>query len=1831
MPVHPQTEPGDAVAIVGIGGIFAASGSPDQLWAHVRAGRDVTRDVPPDRWLIDPAEALDSRIAAPDHVYTTRGGFVDPLRFDPTGSRLDPALVDRLDPVFHLALSAASQAWRQANRDRVDLRRAGVVFGNIVLPTETASALSLGILGRAFEERLGAPARPPSPFEPRNAFPAGLPAAIVAEAFGLGGTAYTLDAACGSSLYALKLAVDELRSGRADIMITGGVSRPDALYTQMGFSQLRALSPRGRAAPLDHRADGLIVGEGAGIFVLKRLVDAIRHGDRIRAVIAGIGLSNDVHGDLMAPDSEGQLRAMRAAYEQAGWNPSDVDLIECHATGTPRGDAVELDSLRALWGENGWRPGQCAIGSIKANIGHALTAAGAAGLLKVLLALEDRTLPPTANFERPSAESRLDGSPFRVLTRAETWPSRDAGHPRRAAVSGFGFGGINAHILIEEWMSATRTRSLGTGRPAASPSQSAPIAVVGMAARLGMLEGREAFRRMVFGPGDDAPDRRIRSLEVPLGRFRIPPRELEEMLPQQSLMLQVAAEAVGDAGWDDRLALRTGVLVGIGLDFNTTNFHLRWAMAAKARWWNEDLGLRMTPEQLDGWIVELRQAAGPALSANRTMGSLGGVVASRIARAFRIGGPSFTISCDETSGVQALAIAVEWLRRGELDAAVVGAVDFAGDDRAALARRQLGSADPAGVDSAFCLVLKRLDDAVRDGDRIDAVIRDLGSSADGRTAEAGEYGAATALAAVVRWVAGLCDQVLPATRTGADPSARAAQHWLRNRADGPRRAIVESTSLGGRQARVVLEERPASHPLRLAGSRSDAPGHLRRSGLFALEGRDDAALLERIDELEELRRKSSHESVDTMARRWWRSRRGDALAPRGLAIVAEGLDQLGELLARAKSLGRDPRSAPERPRPGGTIHSQREGVPRGVAFVFPGLGHPFEGMGRDLGLLWPEVLRRQDLESRFLRAQYAPDIWWDTPPADAAVDHRARILGQVAVGSLVTDILQGFGIMPDAAIGYSMGEASALIALRSWRDRDELADRLRTSPLFSTELVGPCDAARRAWGAPPGHPVDWAVGMVPCSAEEAHAAIESVGAGRAYVLIRNASAETVIGGERAAVTRVVSALRSPWIEMTPVATVHCPIGRSVEAEYRALHDIETIAPPGIAFYSGVTGRRYQVDRRSAADSIAAHASRPIDFAMTIENAYADGVGLFIEVGPGATCARMIDVILGDRPHVAASACFPAVAAPSTLVLLVLADCIAHRLPVDLARLYGRDDDAVSDLDAPPARSVRVAVGPVEFRVPPLPRAASPPAMRTTPRITQDGRNLTMVSTTEPTLSGALHDAEHARVRAHRAFLRSAEAAVDLIGRHVAFQLELLERDSDVGWVQSTGMGHVEPVGRAELRSTPPTLQETDDVLYERRRCLELAVGSVAAVFGPEFAEVDRFPTRVRLPDEPLMLVDRIVGLEAAPRSLDKGRIVTEHDVRPGAWYLEGDRVAACVAMEAGQADLVLSGYLGVDFVTQGRSFYRLLDANVTFHRGLPVVGDVLRYDIRITQFFRQGTTILFRFEYDATVGGDPLITMRDGCAGFFTAEELASGKGIMPRKLPVQGPSQTPVARTEDLIRAAPTQLDEGAVEALRRGDLASAFGVPFVGVTIPEPVSLPGGLLAMVRRVTHLDPAGGPSRLGSIRAEAEVQPGDWYMACHFVDDRVMPGTLMYEGCLHALRILLISLGWIGPRGQAAFEPVPGTANRLRCRGQITEATRCVSYEVAIKERGCRPEPYAIADALIIADGKPIVSVTDLALQLSGMNREALERLWAGRGRAERWIDCPAPTRSDPS
>ncbi len=555
------------IAVVGMAGVFPGASDLSTFWSNLLQNTQSVAEVEPNRWIA-PLQEMTAAGYEPDKAFSKRAALINDFVFDPNGFSLPADLLAALDPSHHLALHAAREALAGCLPDSADRSRVGTILAAIALPTDGASAITRKLFEASFAHRIFH--RPePVRITRRQAMAGrvcGLPASIVARALDLGGGSFTLDAACASSLYAVKLACDQLGAFRADVMIAGGVSRPECLYTQVGFSQLRALSASGRCAPFDASADGLVVGEGAGILVLKRLEDALAHKDTVYGVIGGIGLSNDMGGNLLAPESQGQLRAMKDAYARAGWSPDWVDFIECHGAGTPVGDATELRSLAALWDEAGCKTGRCALGSVKSNIGHLLTAAGAAGMIKTLLAIHHKTLPPSANFTRPAKDSVLARGPFHVQTKPEPWPRRRPGTPRRAAVSAFGFGGINAHLLFEQHLQTPPPApSPNTGQTVEISGKETPlpktVAIVGMEACFGDLNGLKSFQKAVFqaqtaclpppvhrwhGLDTDAalarlPGRYIGEVRIDKGAFHIPPKEIPDILPQQLLMLRVAA------------------------------------------------------------------------------------------------------------------------------------------------------------------------------------------------------------------------------------------------------------------------------------------------------------------------------------------------------------------------------------------------------------------------------------------------------------------------------------------------------------------------------------------------------------------------------------------------------------------------------------------------------------------------------------------------------------------------------------------------------------------------------------------------------------------------------------------------------------------------------------------------------------------------------------------------------------------------------------------------------------------------------------------------------------------------------------------------------------------------------------------------------------------------------------------------------------------------------------------------------------------------------------------------------------------------------------------
>ena len=251
-----------------------------------------------------------------------------------------------------------------------------------------------------------------------------------------------------------------------------------------------------------------------------------------------------------------------------------------------------------------------------------------------------------------------------------------------------------------------------------------------------------------------------------------------------------------------------------------------------------------------------------------------------------------------------------------------------------------------------------------------------------------------------------------------------------------------------------------------------------------------------------------------------------------------------------------------------------------------------------------------------------------------------------------------------------------LFALRAWTDRDEMLRRMNASTLFVGDLAGPCHAARRAWKLPKGSCIEWVIGVVSCPAERVRAALQ--GKEHVYLLIANTPGETVVGGERSAVQKLVQELGCRFLPLPGVTIVHCEVLREVAPAYRDLHLLPTTPPAGVRFYSGASGKTYELTRDRAADAILAQASQGFDFPALIEQAYADGIRVFLEMGPGSSCTRMIGQVLGYRPHLARSGCAAGQDGVSA-VLRLLGHLIAERIPVDLGKLYGPDTSATGQV------------------------------------------------------------------------------------------------------------------------------------------------------------------------------------------------------------------------------------------------------------------------------------------------------------------------------------------------------------------------------------------------------------------------------------------------------------------------------------------------------------------------------------------------------------------------
>ena len=444
------------VAVVGLGAILPDAFDVPAFWNNIISSRYSISEVPGDRWK--PELYYDPDPTVPDKTYSKIGGWVKGYKFEPFkwGIAIPPSVIKHMDEAQQWSIAATRQAlvdYGYPGR-KLDLSRVAVILGN-ALGGEMHYVSTLRIRTPEFMEALRVvPQFQTLPKEIQSALLEGMKANIcaaipeitedtmpgelsniiagrVANVFNFQGPNFTTDAACASSLAALQAAMEGLNHYHFDAVISGGVDRMMGAEGFVKFSKIGALSPDG-SRPYSDGANGFVMGEGAAVFLLKRLEDAESDGDRIYAVLRGVGSSSDGKGKgITAPNPSGQEQALERAWKNAGLNPATVGLIEGHGTSTRVGDLVEVNSLTKIFGQYGLPNGKIALGSVKSNIGHLKSAAGAAGMLKTVLALNAKVLPPSINYQRPNPNIDFDHIPFFVNTSYRTWEVKP-GEVRRA-------------------------------------------------------------------------------------------------------------------------------------------------------------------------------------------------------------------------------------------------------------------------------------------------------------------------------------------------------------------------------------------------------------------------------------------------------------------------------------------------------------------------------------------------------------------------------------------------------------------------------------------------------------------------------------------------------------------------------------------------------------------------------------------------------------------------------------------------------------------------------------------------------------------------------------------------------------------------------------------------------------------------------------------------------------------------------------------------------------------------------------------------------------------------------------------------------------------------------------------------------------------------------------------------------------------------------------------------------------------------------------------------------------------------------------------------------
>ncbi|MFD8687476.1 beta-ketoacyl synthase N-terminal-like domain-containing protein [Streptomyces sp. NPDC059651] len=1864
---------GQRYAVVGMGCLFPEAATAEEFWRNLNDGRDSRTDGTEEIFERGRPGGPAARPGDKHRIYNTRGGFVRDFTFEPTGYRLPADYLSALDRIFQWSLHASRDALSDAGYDLGDAagRRTGVVLGNAGFPsllsTRRGSDRWLAAVGRGLTEAGFDPGEALSggaggdgdPLAAaHNLWVGGMPARVVAAALGIGGPQLAVDGACASGLYALKLACDHLSVGRADVMLAGAVGGQELVGLHLAFSDLRAYPEDGRSQPFDARSSGALTGQGAGMLVVKRLADARRDGDRIHAVIEGSALTNDGAGrHTLVPQRTGQVDAYRRAYQDAGVDPSAVQYLECHATGTQVGDGVELSGITEYFGADGTIP---YFGSVKSNLGHLLTGAGMPGLIKTILAMRHGVIPPTPGVTEP-----LAGAQGRLVRACTPWPQD--GLPRTAAVSSFGFGGTNAHVVLAEPPTADATAPEGPEEPRALPK----LDIVGLGCHVGpftdvgeleraVYEGRDGFgplperRWRGLAPDRPLPDGAyVNSFDCDAARLRIPPIDLEGFNDQQLLFVRVAEEALLDAGYrrhgengGQPPARRVAVIVAADMNAVGHSYAARHDVAEVLRRRCEELGQTGDAEAVAELMEAAQRGIGDGWSPNAVLSYLG-ITATRVSSLWNFTGPAFTVAADSAGAATTLESAALMLLDDSVEAVLVGAVDFTGNVENMLARFGLsayGGEPGLGLggkggwragEGAAALLVTRAGDRRTAGRPVYATIDSLairyapaptvGPAADGEqvraaalealagagaepgdvdyvelhstgvpaqdaaeleglariwdaagdgerttalgavSANVGDTQLAAVLVSIVKAALCLHHAYLPAVPHWSGPSDRflgllsdsaffvpeRSRPWLRAAHQGPRRALVSGLGTGGAHVGVVL----SGSSLRGDVTAAEGPG-IHGQMIVAVGGADFAELMSRVAAVRDAaadRAELGRVARDVAVRPGHGHRL--VLCAADHAVLRREADRALAMVPQAHGAGT------EWTTPAGSYYTPAPiGAEGKVALVFPGMLSAYPGVGAELFRALPGMLPV---------AEAAVDDAGELMRADLLHPRRIRPADPDEEAAATTALMRDFSSMVDigssfawlqtqalrqlldvpvhGAFGYSLGESSMLYALGACSPASHGPEqRARLTEVFQGRLSGPKSAVREAWHLPPGTADDdvWSGFVLFEDSVKVRDAVERYD--RVYVTHVNTPKEVVISGDPQQCQAVVDALGCQSLPSGVSHVLHCPIPDAAELADCLRRQTRPVGAVELYSANGYAPLK-DFDAAHIAENNAATLRQTIDFPRLVETLYARGYRYFVEVGPGGTCSRWIKEILPGRSHVAASVDRRRTSAASGIGR-VLARLAAHGLPVDLSPY----------LPAPPTETKRtLSVRQITLGGPPVAESVAEESRAAIQRLRPEGR--------APEEHPAITFPGRPQRTAAHAVARSRPSAGD--------------------------------APEAPVRTKPP------GVILDEQDLHEFANGEIGKAFGAAYAPIDQYERRVRLPAEPYHFVSRVTALDAELGTFEPSFIRTEYDVPAGAWYSVDGQMPFGVLAEAGQCDLVLISYMGIDLENQGERVYRLLDGSLTAYGSSVREGQRIQCDIHISNVLRTNGPTLTFFHYDCFVDGELAFTMRNGCAGFFTDRELAEAGGIIDAKS--TGTKAKPSGRAarvsafKPLARTDRTKLDGDDIAKLTEGRFAEVFGPGYQ----QEPganhsLRLNPTRLLMVDEVPRMDLTGGAHGLGSCTSIKRLDPEEWYFSSHFVGDPVMPGTLVAEGAMQALQVYGLHAGLHLCLPDATYQPIKGLTTTTKVRGQINPATSRIRYEIDIVDIGLVPRPFIIADVLVHADELPVAKISNVGFRI---------------------------------